>query len=42
MAAAVKILPGAPKTHIQKVDVTKIDQVEAAFMATVASLGKGE
>ena len=40
MAAAAKTLSGAPKTHVQKVDVTKIDQVEAAFKATVASLGK--
>ncbi|MFN0313698.1 MAG: SDR family NAD(P)-dependent oxidoreductase [Burkholderiales bacterium] len=40
MSDAAKTLAGAPKTHTQKVDVAKIEQVEAAFKATVAALGK--
>jgi NAD(P)-dependent dehydrogenase (short-subunit alcohol dehydrogenase family) len=39
MAEAAKSL-GAPKTHTAKVDVSKIDQVEAAFKSTVAAFGK--
>jgi len=40
MATALKTLTGAPKTLAQKVDVTRIDQVETAFRATVAAFGK--
>jgi len=40
MATALKTLTGAPKTLAQKVDVTRIDQVEAALRATVAAFGK--
>jgi len=39
MADAAKSL-GAPKTHTAKVDVSKIDQVEAAFKSTLAAFGK--
>ena len=39
MADAVKAL-GAVKTHTAKVDVSKIEQVEAAFKSTVAAFGK--
>ncbi len=40
IADAAKTLAGATRTHTQKVDVTKIDQVEAGFKATLAALGK--
>ena len=39
MADAVKSLGGV-KTHTAKVDVTKLDQVEAAFKSTLAAFGK--
>ena len=39
MAEAAKSL-GAVKTHTAKVDVSKIDQVEAAFKSTLAAFGK--
>jgi 3-oxoacyl-[acyl-carrier protein] reductase len=39
MADAAKSL-GNVKTHTAKVDVSKIDQVEAAFKSTVAAFGK--
>lgn len=40
MSEAAKSLTGAPKVVTQKVDVTRIEQVEAAFKATVDALGK--
>jgi 2-dehydro-3-deoxy-L-rhamnonate dehydrogenase (NAD+) len=39
MAAAAKSL-GAPKTHTATVNVSKLDQVEAAFDSTLAAFGK--
>ena len=39
MADAAKSL-GATKTHTARVDVTKLDQIEAAFKGTVAAFGK--
>jgi len=39
LAQAAKSL-GAPKTHTAKVDVTKLDQIEAAFKGTLAAFGK--
>ena len=39
MAEAARTL-GAVKTHTAKVDVTKLDQVEAAFKSTLAAFGK--
>ena len=39
MADAAKSL-GAPKTHTARVDVTKLDQIEAAFKGTLAAFGK--
>jgi len=39
MAESAKSLGGV-KTHVTKVDVSKIDQVEAAFKSTLAAFGK--
>ena len=39
MSEAAKSLGGV-KTHVAKVDVSKIEQVEAAFKSTLAALGK--